>query len=33
MTKQAFGPEADFTNMLRVFERNAGVEVARVAQK
>lgn len=33
MTKQAFGAEADFTNMLRIFERNAGVEVARVPRK
>lgn len=30
MTRAAFGPDADFTNMLRVFERLAGVEVPRV---
>jgi 3-hydroxyisobutyrate dehydrogenase-like beta-hydroxyacid dehydrogenase len=30
MTKTAFGPEADFTNMLRTFEQLAGVEVQRV---
>ena len=30
MTKTAFGPEADFTNMLRTFEQMAGVEVGRV---
>jgi 3-hydroxyisobutyrate dehydrogenase-like beta-hydroxyacid dehydrogenase len=33
MTKAAFGADADFTNMLRVFERLAGVEVERVAPK
>ena len=31
MTHAAFGAEADFTNMLRVFERLAGVEVPAVA--
>lgn len=30
MTKTAFGPEADFTNMLRIYEQMAGVEVPRV---
>lgn len=30
MTRATFGPEADFTNMIRVFEHFAGVEVPRV---
>jgi len=32
MTKAEFGPDADFTNMIRLFERWAGVEV-NVAEK
>ena len=32
MTKAEFGPDADFTNMIRLFERWAGVEV-KVAEK
>jgi 3-hydroxyisobutyrate dehydrogenase-like beta-hydroxyacid dehydrogenase len=31
MTRASFGPDADFTNMIRVFEHFAGVEVPRVA--
>ncbi len=31
MTRSLFGPDADFTNMLRVFEQLAGVEVPKVA--
>jgi 3-hydroxyisobutyrate dehydrogenase-like beta-hydroxyacid dehydrogenase len=33
MTKAQFGADADFTNMLRVFEKLAGAEVARVPLK
>jgi len=33
MTKAEFGPEADFTNMIRLFEQWAGVEVKVAASK
>jgi 3-hydroxyisobutyrate dehydrogenase-like beta-hydroxyacid dehydrogenase len=33
MTKAAFGPEADFTNMIRLFEQWAGVEVKAGGEK
>jgi hypothetical protein len=33
MTKAEFGPEADFTNMIRLFEQWAGVQVKVAAAK
>jgi 3-hydroxyisobutyrate dehydrogenase-like beta-hydroxyacid dehydrogenase len=33
MTKAEFGPDADFTNMIRLFEHWAGVEVKVAAEK